>query len=142
MRASKTISRFGGSFLSKDHALLTKSYYIIAYYTAFSCLFFSSLIDSYEQTGGDITRWTGPKKFTDNDSLCRNKKKNSWTIYRTRGIFTVPQLKHLKRNMRINSAIPVGSLSEHQWGIIFKAMVKHVPRFRWPKIRKGMFIRF
>lgn len=59
-----------------------------------------------------------------------------------RGIFTIPQLKHLKRNMRINSAVPVAGLSEHQWGIIFEAMVKHVPRFRWPKIRKGMFIRF
>ncbi|MGP4041841.1 23S ribosomal RNA methyltransferase Erm [Gracilibacillus sp. D59] len=54
-----------------------------------------------------------------------------------RGVFTPPQIKHLKRNLGIKNDFPVSSLSEQQWGIIFETMVKHVPRFRWPKMKKG-----
>lgn len=53
-----------------------------------------------------------------------------------RGVFTSPQIKYLKRNLGIKSDFPVMSLSEKQWGIIFETMVKHVPKFRWPKIKK------
>mgnify|MGYP000864641143 CR=1 FL=1 len=54
-----------------------------------------------------------------------------------KGIFTPPQIKHLKRNLRIMDNPPVGSLAEKEWGMIFEAMVRHVPRFRCPKVRKA-----
>lgn len=53
-----------------------------------------------------------------------------------RGVFTPPQIKHLKRSLRINNEVSVATLSEQQWGLIFETMVKHVPKFRWPKIKK------
>lgn len=53
-----------------------------------------------------------------------------------RGVFTSPQIKYLKRNIGIKSDFPVMSLSEQQWGIIFETMVKHVPKFSWPKIKR------
>ncbi|XID93991.1 23S ribosomal RNA methyltransferase Erm [Paenibacillaceae bacterium WGS1546] len=51
------------------------------------------------------------------------------------GILTPPQVKYLKRSLNLKEAISVESLTEAQWGIIFDTMVKHVPRFRWPKAR-------
>ncbi|HAM81219.1 23S ribosomal RNA methyltransferase Erm [Ornithinibacillus bavariensis] len=54
-----------------------------------------------------------------------------------RGIFTPPQMKHLKRNLKLNDEVPVAALSEQQWGYLFDTMVKHVPKFRWPKINKA-----
>ncbi len=54
-----------------------------------------------------------------------------------RGVFTPPQIKHLKRNLHIKHEVSVATLSEQQWGFIFETMVKHVPRFRWPKINKA-----
>lgn len=54
-----------------------------------------------------------------------------------RGVFTPPQIKRLKRNLRIKNGVPVSILSEQQWGFIFETMVKHVPKFRWPKINKA-----
>ncbi|WP_212963437.1 23S ribosomal RNA methyltransferase Erm [Siminovitchia fordii] len=54
-----------------------------------------------------------------------------------KGIFTPPQIKHLKRNLRINNEVSVATLSEQQWGLIFETMVKHVPTFRWPKVKKA-----
>lgn len=56
-----------------------------------------------------------------------------------RGVFTVPQIKQLKRNLKINSEIPVGTLSAQQWAIIHETMIKYVPKFRWPKVRKEKF---
>ncbi|RWR04946.1 23S ribosomal RNA methyltransferase Erm [Siminovitchia fortis] len=53
-----------------------------------------------------------------------------------RGVFTPPQIKHLKRSLQIKNEISVATLSEQQWGLIFETMVKHVPKFRWPKIKK------
>ncbi|MXQ52160.1 23S ribosomal RNA methyltransferase Erm [Shimazuella alba] len=53
-----------------------------------------------------------------------------------KGVFTPPQIKYLKRNLGIKNDFPITSLSEHHWGIIFETMVKHVPKFRWPKIKK------
>ncbi|WP_440896662.1 23S ribosomal RNA methyltransferase Erm [Amphibacillus sp. Q70] len=52
-----------------------------------------------------------------------------------RSVFTPPQIKHLKRKLRIMDEIPIATLSAQQWGIVFEAMVKHVPRFRWPKVK-------
>lgn len=56
--------------------------------------------------------------------------------YALRGAFTVPQIKRLKRNLRLKNEIPVAELTEEQWGILYETMVKHVPKFRWPRIRK------
>lgn len=56
--------------------------------------------------------------------------------YGLRGAFTVPQIKRLKRNLRLKNEIPVAELTEEQWGILYETMVKHVPKFRWPRIRK------
>jgi 23S rRNA (adenine-N6)-dimethyltransferase len=53
-----------------------------------------------------------------------------------KGVFTPPQIKCLKRNLGIKNDFLITSLSEHHWGIIFETMVKHVPKFRWPKIKK------
>ncbi len=59
-----------------------------------------------------------------------------------RGIFTPPQIKYLKRNLGIKNELSVASLSEQQWGIIFETMVRHVPKYRWPKIKKEKLIHF
>lgn len=56
-----------------------------------------------------------------------------------RGVFTVPQIKRLKRNLRINSDVPVGALSVQQWGMVYDTMVKYVPQYRWPKLKKATF---
>jgi 23S rRNA (adenine-N6)-dimethyltransferase len=53
-----------------------------------------------------------------------------------RGIFTPSQIKHLKRELRINNEKSVATLSELQWGLIFETMVKYVPKFRWPRTKK------
>ncbi|WFA04292.1 23S ribosomal RNA methyltransferase Erm [Bacillus sp. HSf4] len=53
-----------------------------------------------------------------------------------RGIFTSPQMKHLKRNLNINSGTSIERLNEYQWGVVFKTMVQHVPRARWPRVNK------
>lgn len=53
-----------------------------------------------------------------------------------RGVFTVPQIKHVKRNLGLKTDIPVAAMSEEQWAKIHESMVLHVPRFRWPKNRK------
>lgn len=53
-----------------------------------------------------------------------------------RGIFTPPQITHLKRNLKGTADLRVESLSEEQWGVMFETMVKYVPPFRWPKGRK------
>lgn len=51
-----------------------------------------------------------------------------------RGVLTPTQIKYLKRNLEYSGSI--AALSERQWGLIFETMVKHVPRFRWPRINK------
>lgn len=55
-----------------------------------------------------------------------------------RGIFTAQQIKRLKRSIRVNSDIPVATLSEEQWAIVFDTMVKYVPTYRWPRVKKRM----
>jgi 23S rRNA (adenine-N6)-dimethyltransferase len=57
--------------------------------------------------------------------------------YALKGIFTAPQIKRLKRSLRINNGLPIAALTEQQWGIIYETMVKYVPKFRWPRIREG-----
>ena len=59
-----------------------------------------------------------------------------------KGVFTAQQIKWLKRILRINNEIPVAALTEQQWGIIYETMVKYVPKFRWPKIKKGKLNHF
>ena len=51
-------------------------------------------------------------------------------------IFTPPQIKFLKRSLQIKTEVAVATLSEQQWSIIFETMVNHVPKFKWPKIKK------
>ncbi len=53
-----------------------------------------------------------------------------------RGIFTVPQIKHLRRNLKVPVDLPVGMLTEQHWGTIFTSMLKHVPSYRWPRLSK------
>lgn len=53
-----------------------------------------------------------------------------------KGVFTPPQIKHVKRVLRIAHDMPVTALSEQQWGELFATMVRHVPKFRWPKAKK------
>lgn len=50
-----------------------------------------------------------------------------------RGIFTPPQLKRLRKSLKIHIETPVGRLSEQQWKILFETMVTYVPRHRWPR---------
>lgn len=50
-----------------------------------------------------------------------------------RGIFTRPQMKHLRRNLKITNETPIGTLNEMQWGIVFKTMVQYVPRLTGQK---------
>lgn len=59
-----------------------------------------------------------------------------------RGIFSHPQLKHLRRNLKINNDTPIGSLSETHWATIFKTMVQFVPRPYWPKLTNKKLNRF
>lgn len=54
-----------------------------------------------------------------------------------RNVFTVPQIKHLKRNLRMKNVLPVGALTEQHWAIIFETMAKHVPSYRWPKRKRS-----
>lgn len=53
-----------------------------------------------------------------------------------RGIFTRPQITHLRRNLGISSDFATGFLSEWHWGLIFETMLQHVPRERWPRINR------
>ncbi|BFH15249.1 ribosomal RNA small subunit methyltransferase A [Paenibacillus dendritiformis] len=52
-----------------------------------------------------------------------------------KGIFTPPQIAHVKRSMHVQDGHRVESLTEVQWGMIYDTMMKHVPPFRWPKTR-------
>src|SRR5690625_3774687 len=48
-----------------------------------------------------------------------------------RSIFTVPQLKHLRKNLGVQNEFPVGRLNEEQWAIVFKTMIQYVPQSSW-----------
>lgn len=52
------------------------------------------------------------------------------------GVFTPPQIKQLRRNLGLKNEIPVASLTEKHWGIIYETMIQHVPRFRWPRLTR------
>lgn len=54
-----------------------------------------------------------------------------------RGIFTPLQMKHLRKNLKINNEKPIGTLNENQWAVIFKTMTQHVMRHNWPRAKKG-----
>jgi 23S rRNA (adenine-N6)-dimethyltransferase len=53
-----------------------------------------------------------------------------------KGIFTVPQLKRLRKNMGVNNETPVGSLNEMQWAVVFETMIAYVSPSSWPKRKK------
>ncbi|EKU92901.1 rRNA adenine N-6-methyltransferase [Alloiococcus otitis] len=53
------------------------------------------------------------------------------------GIFTKAQIRHLKKGLQLKKELTVGNLSEKQWGFIFETMKQHVPKFRWPRIKKS-----
>lgn len=55
------------------------------------------------------------------------------------GVFTAPQLARLKRSLKVRRNLPVAALTEQQWGVIYETMVKYVPSFRWPRMKKGKF---
>ncbi|WP_408010006.1 23S ribosomal RNA methyltransferase Erm [Pseudalkalibacillus sp. A8] len=52
------------------------------------------------------------------------------------GIFTPPQMKQLKRNLKLNNEATINSLTEEQWGIIYKTMVQYVQRPYWPRAKR------
>ncbi|RAL24184.1 23S ribosomal RNA methyltransferase Erm [Thermoflavimicrobium daqui] len=64
------------------------------------------------------------------------KKPQAPIDFALQGIFTPPQMKHLRRNLKINHEQPIGTLNESQWGIVFKTMVQYVPRYQWPRVNK------
>ncbi|WP_077706373.1 23S ribosomal RNA methyltransferase Erm [Virgibacillus dokdonensis] len=55
-----------------------------------------------------------------------------------KGVFTPSQMKHLKRRLGIKNKVSVATLSEQQWGITYEVMVKHVPKFRWPRKKSSI----
>lgn len=55
------------------------------------------------------------------------------------GVFTKPQLKQLKRALRMGADDRIGTLSEAQWGVVFATMVQYVKRPLWPRRRKERF---
>lgn len=58
------------------------------------------------------------------------------TDFALRSVFTAPQIKQLRRNLQIKNGLDVASLTEQQWGIIHETMMKHVPKYRWPRAKK------
>ncbi|WP_068786406.1 23S ribosomal RNA methyltransferase Erm [Paenibacillus phocaensis] len=51
--------------------------------------------------------------------------------------FTKPQLKILRRDLAIDGALTaIGALTPEQWGKVHHALVRYVPRHRWPRARK------
>lgn len=53
-----------------------------------------------------------------------------------RGIFTGPQIKHLRKNIGVENETPVGYLRETQWANVFQTMAQYVPRHRWPQKKR------
>lgn len=53
-----------------------------------------------------------------------------------RGVFTRPQITRLRRELGLRPDFAVGFLSEEHWGMIFDAMQRHVPRGKWPRMKK------
>lgn len=53
-----------------------------------------------------------------------------------KGMFTPPQIKHLKRNLGLQTETSIGRLSESQWEDVFKTMLKHVPPHLWPRSKR------
>ncbi|MBG9916081.1 23S ribosomal RNA methyltransferase Erm [Bacillus sonorensis] len=65
------------------------------------------------------------------------KKPQAPFDFALRGIFTPLQMKHLRKNLKINNEKPIGTLNENQWAVIFKTMTQHVMRHNWPRAKKG-----
>lgn len=56
----------------------------------------------------------------------------SWHIA-MHGIFTSPQLKRIARQLSVARESTICMLSERDWGIVFDAMLRYVPPYRWTK---------
>jgi len=48
-------------------------------------------------------------------------------------IFSPRQITQLRRNLGVDTEIPVSTVNEDQWGSIFLTMTRLVPHHRWPK---------
>ncbi len=53
------------------------------------------------------------------------------------GVFTVPQITRLTRNLGIDRNEPICSLNETQWAVTYDAMRRYVEPHRWPKAPKA-----
>jgi 23S rRNA (adenine-N6)-dimethyltransferase len=53
------------------------------------------------------------------------------------GVFTVPQITRLTRNLGIDRNEPICSLNETQWAVTYDAMRRYVEPHRWPKASKA-----
>lgn len=53
-----------------------------------------------------------------------------------KGIFTPPQLKHLRRNLGVTNETQIGLLTAPQWGVVFNTMIKYVKRPLWPRVKQ------
>ncbi|MFM9281239.1 23S ribosomal RNA methyltransferase Erm [Paenibacillus jiagnxiensis] len=52
------------------------------------------------------------------------------------GIFTPVQIRLLLQQLKLDRKVPVCSLRERDWGVIFQTMREKVPPYRWPKRAK------
>lgn len=59
-----------------------------------------------------------------------------------RGVFTRPQITRLRRHLGIGPDFAVGFLSAKHWGMIFDAMQRHVPKEKWPRMKRKKRISF
>ncbi|QQK79456.1 23S ribosomal RNA methyltransferase Erm [Salicibibacter cibi] len=54
-----------------------------------------------------------------------------------KGVFTPPQLKHLRKELDVTNEIPIGSLTDIQWGIVFNTMTQYVQQPLWPRAKRN-----
>ncbi len=64
------------------------------------------------------------------------KQPNAPLGFALQGIFTLPQLKHIRKSLGVTNETSIGSLTNPQWGLVFNTMIKYVQRPLWPKVKK------
>lgn len=133
--------RFTSTFIKNDYVLVWKMWYDVKYVRKISREFFSPR-PRVDSAMVKITRKKTPViSYKDvyafyglaHYALKKPELPIDMALY---GIFTKPQIKMLKRKLRIRSEKPIGTLNEYDWGIIFQTMVQYVPRPRWPRTPK------
>lgn len=133
-----TAKRFTSTFIRNDYALVWKMWFDIDYVRKVSRNHFSPR-PRVDSAMVKITRKKEPvipyKDYYAFFGLAHYALKKpqlpiDMALY---GIFTKPQMKMLRRMLRVNSEKPIGTLNENEWGIIFKTMVQYVPHLRWPR---------